>query len=150
VGYGILERSAGRLLYLDHGCIVTRKEEEMGGRLLSIFARIADLIEEWDPGAASMESIYFWKNVSSALPVTEAKGVIRLAFARASVSLVEYSPTAIKQAVSGSARADKDQVQEMVRLLLGLKEIPKPDHAADALAAAICLANHEGALAGLS
>jgi crossover junction endodeoxyribonuclease RuvC len=94
-----------------------------------------------------MESLYFWKNVSSALPVAEAKGVIRLAFARAGVELVEYSPTAIKQAVSGSARAEKEQVQEMVRIILGIAEIPKPDHAADALAAAICRANNSGPLA---
>lgn len=141
-----MESRSGRLGYLCHGCIVTPKEADLGARLLSIFASISDLIEEWEPGAAGMESLYFWKNVSSALPVSEAKGVIRLAFARASVPLAEFSPTAIKQAVSGSARADKAQVQEMVRLILGLGEIPKPDHAADALAAAICRANHEGPL----
>jgi crossover junction endodeoxyribonuclease RuvC len=146
VGYGILESSGGRLRYLGHGCIVTRKEEEAGKRLLTIFAAISDLIEEWRPEAAAMESLYFWKNVSSALPVSEAKGVIRLAFARAALPLVEYSPTAIKQAVSGSSRAEKDQVQEMVKLILGLKETPKPDHASDALAAAICRANHAGPL----
>jgi crossover junction endodeoxyribonuclease RuvC len=119
----------------------------MGRRLLAIFSKIADLIEEWEPSAAGMESLYFWKNVSSAIPVSEAKGVVRLAFARAGVSLTEYSPTAIKQAVSGSARAEKGQVQEMVKLILGLDSIPKPDHAADALAAAICRANHQGPLA---
>ena len=95
-----------------------------------------------------MESLYFWKNVSSALPVSEAKGVIRLAFARAPLPLAEYSPTAIKQAVSGSARSEKPQVQEMVRILLRLDAIPRPDHAADALAAAICRANHRGVLLG--
>ncbi len=150
VGYGVIESSGGRLRHLDHGCILTRKEEDTGRRLLTIFAAVSDLIEEWAPAVAAMESLYFWKNVSSALPVAEAKGVIRLAFARASVDLVEYSPTAIKQAVSGSARAEKDQVQQMVRLILGLGEIPKPDHAADALAAAICRSNHEGPLAGLA
>jgi crossover junction endodeoxyribonuclease RuvC len=149
VGYGILESRGGRLRYLCHGCVTTQKEEALGRRLLAIFSAMSDLVETWEPAAASMESLYFWKNVSSALPVAEAKGVIRLAFARACVPLSEYSPTAIKQAVSGSARADKDQVQEMVRLILGLAEIPKPDHAADALAAAICLANHDGPLTGL-
>jgi crossover junction endodeoxyribonuclease RuvC len=149
VGYGIIDSQGGRLRHLGHGCIVTTKETDTGQRLLAIFAQMSDLIEEWKPGAASMENLYFWKNVSSALPVAEAKGVIRLAFARASVPLVEYSPTAIKQAVSGSARAEKDQVQEMVRLILALSGIPKPNHAADALAAAICLANHEGPFAGL-
>jgi Holliday junction resolvasome, endonuclease subunit len=132
---------------LCHGCLTTDKDEDTGARLLSLFSRIADLIEEWEPAAASMESLYFWRNVSSALPVAEAKGVIRLAFARAGVPLAEYSPTAIKQAVTGSARAEKDQVQEMVRIILGLRDAPKPDHAADALAAAICRANYESPLA---
>jgi crossover junction endodeoxyribonuclease RuvC len=149
VGYGLVESSSGKLRHLCHGCIVTPKEAEIGARLLSIFTAISDLIEEWKPGAAGMESLYFWKNVSSAMPVAEAKGVIRLAFAHASVPLAEFSPTAIKQAVSGSARADKNQVQEMVRLILGLGEAPKPDHASDALAAAICRANHEGPLSGI-
>jgi crossover junction endodeoxyribonuclease RuvC len=133
-------------MHLHHGCIATKSTEETGARLLAIFSSISDLIEEWEPQAAAMESLYFWKNVSSALPVAEAKGVIRLAFARAGVPLIEYSPTAIKQAVSGSARSEKAQVQEMVRLILGLDAVPKPDHAADALAAAICRANHDGPL----
>jgi crossover junction endodeoxyribonuclease RuvC len=146
VGYGILESGSGRLRYLYHGCIETSKNEDTGARLLTIFATISNLIEEWQPGAAGMESLYFWKNVSSAILVAEAKGVIRLAFARAAVPLVEFSPTAIKQAVSGSARAEKEQVQEMVKIILGLADIPKPNHAADALAAAICRANHDGPL----
>ena len=141
VGYGILESSAGRLLHLGHGCIVTHKEAETGNRLLEIFTAIEALIEEWEPGAAAMESLYFWKNVSSAMPVAEAKGVIRLAFARACVPLAEYSPTAIKQAVSGSSRAEKEEVQKMVKLLLAMASLPRPDHAADALAAAICRAH---------
>lgn len=146
VGYGVVEVSGGRLVRLDHGCIATSKDSVTGDRLLAIFSRIADLIEEWRPDSSSMESLYFWKNVSSAIPVAEAKGVIRLAFARAGVELIEYSPTAIKQAVSGSARAEKEQVQEMVRIILGLADIPRPDHAADALAAAICRVNHRGPL----
>jgi crossover junction endodeoxyribonuclease RuvC len=149
VGFGVIECRGSALRHLGHGCIVTRKEEETGRRLLAIFAAVSDLIDEWGPDVAAMESLYFWKNVSSAIPVAEAKGVIRLAFARASLPLAEYSPTAIKQAVSGSARSEKAQVQELVRVLLGLQEIPRPDHAADALAAAICRANHEGPLFGL-
>ena len=114
-------------------------------RLLGeIFGAVAELIETWEPDAAGMETLYFARNVSSALPVAEAKGVIRLAFARAGIALSEYSPNALKQAVTGSARAEKNQVQEMVRILLGLAQKPSPDHAADALAAAICRANHEG------
>jgi crossover junction endodeoxyribonuclease RuvC len=144
----VLELGDGRLRHLDHGCIETRKEEPAGERLLFIFSRITELIEKYGPISAGMESLYFWRNVSSALPVAEAKGVIRLAFARTGVELVEYSPTAIKQAVLGSARAEKAQVQEMVKLILGLGVVPEPDHAADALAAAICRANHSGPLAG--
>ena len=148
VGYGVIECEGGRLRHLHHGCVETSKDEEIGSRLLAISDTISSLIAEWKPGSAGMESLYFWKNVTSALPVAEAKGVIRLAFARAGVELLEYSPTAIKQAVSGSARAEKEQVQEMVRIILGLPEVPKPDHAADALAAAICRANHRGPLSG--
>jgi crossover junction endodeoxyribonuclease RuvC len=142
VGYGIVESKGGRLRHIDHGCIETKKDQSTAERLCAIFDEINDLIRKWEPNTAGMESLYFWRNVSSALPVAEAKGVIRLAFARSGVDLVEYSPTAIKQAVSGSARAEKEQVQEMVRVLLGLKNRPRPDHAADALAAAICRANH--------
>jgi len=144
VGFGVVESSRGRLRHLDHGCIKTSKDDSIADRLSLIFSEVCALIEKWKPRAASMESLYFWKNVSSALPVAEAKGVIRLAFARSLVELEEYSPTAIKQAVTGSARAEKEQVQEMVRILLGLDASPKPDHAADALAAAICRANHAG------
>ncbi len=144
MGFGVVESSRGRLRHLGHGCITTSKDESIARRLDRIFTEVLGLIEKWEPRAASMESLYFWRNVSSALPVAEAKGVIRLAFARSSVELEEYSPTAIKQAVTGSARAEKEQVQEMVRILLGLGSRPKPDHAADALAAAICRANHEG------
>jgi len=146
MGFGGVESSRGRLRHLDHGCVSTSKDEPTGDRLLRIFDAVSGLVEKWKPGAGSMESLYFWKNVTSAMPVAEAKGVIRLAFARSGVELEEYSPTAIKQAVTGSARAEKDQVQEMVRLLLGLDAVPKPDHASDALAAAICRANHEGPL----
>lgn len=148
VGWGVIEFDGGRLRHLDHGCIVTSKDDATGDRLLAIHEGIAGLIEEWQPSLAGMESLYFWKNVSSAMPVAEAKGVIRLAFSMAALEIVEYSPTAIKQAVSGSARAEKEDVQKMVRILLGLTAVPKPDHAADALAAAICRANHEGPLRG--
>ena len=116
----------------------------MGERLIAIYEKIEELIEEWNPALCGMESLFFFRNVSSAFPVAEAKGVIRLAVTKAGLGLVEYSPTAIKQAVTGTARAEKGQIQEMVRILLGLTAIPKPDHAADALAAAICRANNEG------
>jgi crossover junction endodeoxyribonuclease RuvC len=88
-----------------------------------------------------METLFFARNVSSALPVAEARGVLCMALAEQGLPVREFSPNAIKQAVTGAARADKTQVQEMVRFILALEEIPKPDHAADALASAICAAN---------
>jgi crossover junction endodeoxyribonuclease RuvC len=146
VGYGLVEARSGRLRHLHHGCFRTAAGLPLGERLLSIFSCISDLIEEWRPDAAGMESLYFARNVSSAFPVAEAKGVIRLSFARAGVPLEEYAPNALKAAVTGSARAEKEQVQEMLRLVLGLDSIPEPDHAADALAAAVCRWHHEGPL----
>ena len=150
MGYGIIELDAGRMRHLNHGCVTTRASMSMGARLLEIFAAVSALIDEWSPRVAGMESLYFARNVSSALPVAEAKGVIRLAFARARIPLEEYPPNALKLAVTGSARAEKDQVQEMVRILLGLEALPSPNHAADALAAAICRANHDGPLGSRS
>ncbi len=142
LGWGIVEVSGGRLRHLAHGVVETGKDEAMDERLLGLAAAIDEIIEEWKPRTAGMENLFFWKNVSSAFPVAEARGAIRLTLARAGVEVVDFSPTVIKQAVVGSSRAEKSQVQEMVKLLLGLPEIPKPDHAADALAAAICRYHH--------
>ncbi len=146
VGYGVLEGRGPTLRYLGHGCIVTRKEEEIGKRLLSIFAAVSDLIEEWGPMRGGDGKPVFLEERELGLPVAEAKGVIRLAFARAASSGREYSPTAIKQAVSGSARFRKGTGAGIGTGCFGLEEAPGPDHAADALAAAICRANHRGPL----
>jgi len=149
VGYGVIEARGSKLRHLAHGCISTSADEEMAARLITIYDELAALIRLWKPDSASMESLFFWRNVTSGIPVAEAKGVIRLAFAKAEVPLVEYSPTIIKQAVVGSSRAEKEQVQEMVRILLGLSAVPEPNHAADALAAAICRSNEYGPLSRL-
>ncbi len=144
LGWGVLEARDGRIRHLGHGIIKTDKDEEMSDRLLSIALAIELLITEWKPSTVGMENLFFWKNVSSAFPVAEARGAIRLTFARSGIEVVDFSPTVIKQSVVGTSRADKSQVQEMVRLLLGLPDIPRPDHAADALAAAICRYHHAG------
>ena len=107
-------------------------------RLLKIYNEITLVLEKYEPDEAGMETLYFVKNITSGLPVAEARGVLSLAIAQRGVQLGEYSPKAIKQAVVGTGAAEKAQVQEMVRLILGLKLVPKPDHAADALGAAIC------------
>ncbi|HEY9054932.1 MAG TPA: crossover junction endodeoxyribonuclease RuvC, partial [Rectinemataceae bacterium] len=136
VGYGVLVFRNGQYFHLAHGCITTASNTPSALRLKTIFDSITRLIELYSPRAGGMEELYFFRNVSSALPVAEARGVIKLAFAHAGVPLAEFSPNAIKKAVTGSARADKASVQEMVRILLGLDSIPSPDHSADALAAA--------------
>jgi crossover junction endodeoxyribonuclease RuvC len=96
------------------------------------------------PAEAAIETLYFGKNVTSAIPVAEARGVISAALAERSVYLHEFTPNTVKKGVAGTTRADKKQVQEMVKIILGLNELPKPDHAADALAAAICAAHLKG------
>jgi crossover junction endodeoxyribonuclease RuvC len=140
-GYGIIDYSLSRLFHVAHGVISTPPEMETGRRLLCIYARLAALIEEYAPAEAGIENLYFAKNITSALPVAQARGVAFLLFAQKSLTVGDYSPTVIKRAIVGSGRADKTQVQELVKLLLGLKELPRPDDAADALAAAICHAH---------
>lgn len=149
VGYGLVAERGGQLRHLAHGCITTKAGSPSELRLAKIFSEISSLLALHKPVAGGIEDLYFFRNVSSALPVAEARGVIKLAFALASVPLAEFTPNAIKKAVTGTARADKLQVQEMVRILLGLEAVPSPDHAADALAAAICRMHFEGP-AGIS
>jgi len=149
VGYGLVSESGGRLSHLAHGCILTLAGTPSGERLKVIYDEIASLISLYKPDLGGVEDLYFFRNVSSALPVAEARGVIKLAFAASGVPLAEFTPNEIKKAVTGTARADTALVQEMVRVLLGLDAIPSPDHASDALAAAICRLHFEGP-AGLS
>ena len=140
-GWGILDAGPGRIFHVAHGCVSTPSSSSMEERLLSIHEKIRDLLSLYAPSEGAMETLFFAKNVTSALAVSEAKGVLRLTCRQAGLTLVEYGPGAIKQALVGHGRADKAQVQEFVRLVLGLSEIPRPDHAADALAAAICHAH---------
>ena len=136
-GWGIVHAQANRLVYVAHGVISTSSKLLHQERLLIIFNELNAVLDRHAPLEAGMETLYFAKNVSSAMGVAEARGVVTLALGIRGIVLGEYTPHGIKQAVVGSARAEKSQVQESVRLLLGLSAIPKPDHAADALAAAI-------------
>jgi crossover junction endodeoxyribonuclease RuvC len=140
-GWGVLDSVNGKIKYVDHGVIVTKADTPRADRLFFILQCIRDLIKKYKPQEAAIETLYFGKNVSSAIPVAEARGVISAAIAEKGIFLHEFTPNAIKQGVTGVSNADKKQVQEMVRLILGLEKIPKPDHAADALAAAICAIN---------
>jgi len=137
-GFGVVELRGTRLLALDGGVVTTTADERLENRLAAIHTRVAELIEEHRPVAMAIEDLYFGRNVSSALAVGHARGVAMLAAAQAGIECTAYSPQQIKTSVCGSGRADKDQVTAMVQRLLGLHEPPRPDHAADALAAAIC------------
>ncbi len=140
-GYGVITHDGRTIRHVAHGVIRTDNSATPGKRLLMIFDAISDVIHKHGPDEAGVETLYFAKNASSALPVAQARGVVLLALARSGITAAEYPPQAIKQAIVGQGRADKDQVQNLIRMLLGLAEIPRPDHAADALGAAICHAN---------
>jgi crossover junction endodeoxyribonuclease RuvC len=120
---------------------VTKADRPRAERLFAIYRAFREILETWLPVESAMEKLYFSRNVSSALPVAEARGVLCMALAEQGLPVREFTPNAIKQGVTGSARADKAQVQEMVRFILALEGVPKPDHAADALASAICAAH---------
>ena len=139
-GWGVVDFLDGKVCYVDHGVIPTKADQARSDRLFFILQSIRSIIAKYKPAQAAIETLYFGKNVSSAIPVAEARGVISAAVAECGIPLHELTPNAIKKGVTGSARAEKKQVQEMVRIILGLDKIPKPDHAADALAAAICAA----------
>jgi crossover junction endodeoxyribonuclease RuvC len=137
-GWGIVEYEKNRIKYLAHGCIETEAAQPRPERLFFIYRRINEVLDTYAPGEAAIETLYFGRNVTSAIAVAEARGVLSLAMAERNLPLAEFTPHAIKQAVVGVSRAEKEQVQEMIRLILGLPVIPKPDHAADALGAAVC------------
>jgi crossover junction endodeoxyribonuclease RuvC len=137
-GYGIVHESAGRLRAVDHGWWRTSPRERPEHRLRTIFERVAALIEEHAPDAVVLEESYVGADARIALSVGQARGAVLVACALAEVDCAEYAPAMIKQAVCGYGRAEKDQVQRMVRAILGLPATPKPTHAADALAVAIC------------
>jgi len=140
-GYGVVERRGGRLLARDGGVIETPPGSPLEARLATIHARVAALLEEHEPAAVAIEELYFGANAASALSVGHARGVVLLAAGQRGVGCTGYTPQQVKGAVCGSGRAAKDQVQRMVAALLALSEPPRPDHAADALAVAICHVN---------
>jgi crossover junction endodeoxyribonuclease RuvC len=140
-GYGVVEQRGARLLACDGGVIETAAGVPLERRLDAIHARVAALIDEHRPDALAVEDLYFGANAHSALAVGHARGVILLAAGQRGLPCSSYTPQQVKGAVCGSGRAEKAQVQEMVRRLLALPELPRPDHAADALAVAICHAN---------
>ncbi len=140
-GYGVIDHESNRSRLVAQGCIITRTGEPTAARLQAIYDGIMAVIEQTKPEAVSMEKLFFSINVKSAMAVSEGRGVAILATAKAQIPLAEYTPQEIKQAVSGSGKAGKDQVIRMVSVLLALTETPATSHAADALAVALCHAH---------
>lgn len=138
IGYGLVrEEQDGSLLAVNYGVITTPPSDPMPERLKTIFETLTQLIAVHQPERAAVESMFFGRNVTTAITVAQGRGVILLALTLAHVPIYEYKPNYIKQSVSGYGGAKKPQMQEMIRMLLGLDTIPRPDDAADALAIAI-------------
>lgn len=137
-GYGVVEGHASRLRHIAHGVITTPPEWPFPDRLKHIFNEARRLVDLFQPDAVAVERLYFKQNVSTGIAVAQSRGVLVLAAALAGLPAGEFSPTEAKTALTGYGKADKRQMQEMVRMLLNLPEIPRPDDAADALAIAIC------------
>ena len=137
-GYGIVHESDGRLRAIDHGWWRTPGAERLELRLKTIFDGVAALIEEHEPDVVVLEESYVGADARTALSVGQARGAVLVASASAGVACVEYAPARVKQLVCGYGRAEKEQVQKMVQVILALPEAPRPFHAADALAVAIC------------
>jgi len=144
-GWGIVDGKGSKLIYRMQGTIITKSASPVTLRLLKIYEQIVQLIDEYKPQCLSLETLFFAKNMTSALPVAQARGVVILAGAQAGLPVHEFSPNEIKQSVVGNGRADKKQVETMVRLLLGKIEDNTSDHAMDALASAIC-SIHQGSI----
>jgi len=139
LGFGVIDVDAkGKASFVDAGVIRTPVKHPDAERLLIIYDELEELIKELKPQAMAVEKLFFAQNVTTAMTVAQARGVVLLLGQQHNMSLAEYTPLQIKQALTGYGRADKNQMQEMVRVILGLKEQPKPDDCADALAAAIC------------
>ncbi len=140
-GWGVIEYSNSKFTLVSYGVITTSNSEEHSVRLLKIYNCLSKIIDEFKPDEAGMETLYFARNVTSAMSVAEARGVATLCFAQHCIKLGEYTPNQIKQSVTGTAAADKELVEYYVKLLLGVKSEIKPDHASDALAGAITHVN---------
>ena len=137
-GYGIIRESAGRLTAVEHGCWRTPPGRRLELRLETLFTGVSTMIEQHRPDAVVLEESFVGADARTALSVGQARGAVLVACALGAVPAAEYAPNRVKQAVCGYGHASKEQIQRMVKILLGLPEPPRPHHAADALAVAIC------------
>ncbi|HSX05739.1 MAG TPA: crossover junction endodeoxyribonuclease RuvC [Candidatus Saccharimonadales bacterium] len=137
LGFGIIEAEHGKVQLVDGGVIRTPVKEDDAVRLQTIYEELTDIITNTHPVVMSVEKLFFARNVTTAMTVAQARGVVLLCGKQAGLDIYEYTPMQIKQAITGYGKADKKQMQEMVRVILGLETVPKPDDAADAIAAAL-------------
>lgn len=141
IGYGIIKTQNNKIHYIDHGCIYTQKENSDQERLLTINKELKKIIKKYKPDCLSVEKLFFFKNAKTVISVSQAKGVILLTAHKEKLPIFEYTPLQVKMAITGYGKATKKQIQKTVKMVLGLKEIPSPDDAADAISVAICHAN---------
>lgn len=146
MGWGLIEKIGSQIKPLDYGCIRTEANSHMPDRLNLIFDDLNGIINKSKPNMMAIESLFFFKNQKTVITVAQARGVAIVTATQNKLSVFEYTPLQIKQALTGYGRADKKQMQEMVKVMCKLKECPKPDDAADALAVAICHAQSNQAL----
>lgn len=137
LGYGAVD-SEPEPTALGYGVVATKPDRPMSERLVILFDAVNDLVRRYQPDVLAIEQLFFARNVTTAIAVGQARGVVLLAAAQAGVAVAEYSPSEVKHAVVGYGKAEKSQIQEMVRLILQLPETPEPDDVADALAVALC------------
>lgn len=137
LGFGVIDVEKGKSQLVDAGVIRTPVHEDDAVRLQTIFDELSDIIVATKPSQMSVEKLFFARNVTTAMTVAQARGVVLLTGKQAGLTIAEYTPLQIKMAITGYGKADKKQIQEMVRVLLGLQEVPKPDDCADAVAAAL-------------
>jgi len=142
-GFGIIDFLGSESRLLTSGDITTTPDEALAQRLRRIHDELAALIREWQPEAVAVESLFFCTNVRTAIAVAQARGVALLATAASGVAVHEYTPLEIKLAVAGYGKATKEQIKKMVRAILGIRELPRTSHAADALAVALCHAHSQ-------
>ncbi|ACZ08463.1 Crossover junction endodeoxyribonuclease RuvC [Sebaldella termitidis] len=150
VGYSVIEYVKSKYRILDYGCVYTDKDEDMPVRLEKIYDGLDGIIKIWKPQDMAIEELFFFKNQKTVIKVGQARGVITLCGQKNCLDLYSYTPLQVKMGIAGYGRADKKQIQEMVKVILGMDEIPKPDDAADALAIAITHINSKAGFGSFS
>lgn len=140
-GYGVIAVRGSDITTLAYGCILTAKELPLAERLHQIATRLNQLLDEFQPTSVAVEELYFFNNVKTAISVAQARGAMLATVAARGIAVIGYTPLQVKQAITGYGAADKPQMQKMIKMILGLPEIPKPDDVADALAIAVTHSN---------